>query len=59
MSDDQGDLEERIRERAYSLWEMEGKQDGGVHAYWERARELIESEGKAAYPPTQSQPNRT
>lgn len=49
----------RIRDRAYQLWEAEGRQDGGVEAYWHRARELIEDEAKSAYPPTQSRGNRT
>ena len=53
------DTERRIRERAHLLWESEGKQDGGVDAYWHRARELIEDESKPAYPPTQSRGNRT
>jgi hypothetical protein len=53
------DIEHRIRQRAHLLWEAEGKQDGGVDAYWHRARELIEDEAKSAYPPTQSRGNRT
>ncbi|MBA3519543.1 MAG: DUF2934 domain-containing protein [Rhizobiales bacterium] len=53
------DTEQRIRERAFLLWETEGRQDGGVDAYWLRARELIEDESKSAYPPTQSRGNRT
>ena len=53
------DTEQRIRERAHHLWEAEGKQDGGVDAYWHRARELIEDEAKSAYPPAQSRGNRT
>jgi hypothetical protein len=31
---------ERIRVRAYHLWESEGRPDGQSDAYWERAREL-------------------
>ena len=53
------DTEQRIRERAHLLWEAEGKQEGGIDAYWHRARELIEDEAKSAYPPTQSRGNRT
>ncbi len=53
------DTEQRIRQRAHQLWEAEGKQNGGVDAYWHRARELIEDEAKSAYPPTQSRGNRT
>ncbi len=53
------DTEQRVRQRAHLLWEAEGKQDGGVDAYWHRARELIEDEAKSAYPPTQSRGHRT
>ncbi len=53
------DTEQRIRERAPLLWEAEGKQEGGLDAYWHRARELIEDEAKSAYPPSQSRGNRT
>ena len=53
------DTERRIRERAHLLWEAEGKQEGGIDAYWHRACELIEDESKSAYPPTQSRGNRT
>ncbi len=59
MDDHRPELEKRIRERAYLLWELEGKQDGGVQKYWERARELIEAEASSSYPPTQSQGNRS
>ena len=52
------DTERRIRERAHSLWEAEGMQDGRAEEYWNRARELIEDEAKSAYPPTQSRGNR-
>lgn len=34
-------LEEKIRERAYHLWETNGKSIGNDLEYWERARELI------------------
>ncbi len=32
--------EQRIRERAYFLWEQEGRPEGRDLDYWERAREL-------------------
>lgn len=32
--------EQRIRERAYFLWEQAGRPQGGALDYWERAREL-------------------
>ena len=59
MADNRGNLEDRIRERAYLLWEMEGKQEGGVEEYWERARQLVEAEAESSYPPSQSQGHRT
>ena len=31
---------DRIRKRAYHLWEMDGRPDGREVEYWERAREL-------------------
>ena len=31
---------QRIRERAYHLWEADGRPDGQHAEYWERAREL-------------------
>lgn len=53
------DTKQRIRERAYMLWELEGKQEGRADEYGHRARELIEDENQSAYPPTQSRGNRT
>ena len=35
------DRDQRIRERAYHLWEADGRPNGGELEYWERARELI------------------
>jgi DUF2934 family protein len=51
--------EQRIRERARRLWELEGKQEGGDEAYWHRAKELIEAEACSAYPPAQSRGHRS
>jgi hypothetical protein len=59
MSEADRDLERRIRDRAYLLWEAEGKADGRADEYWHRARELIEAETRSAYPPTQSRGHRT
>lgn len=39
MSDKSPDREERIRARAYALWEAEGRQDDKAEHYWHRARE--------------------
>jgi hypothetical protein len=38
---DEGGLERRIRERAYRLWEAEGRPEGRDLAHWEEARMLI------------------
>ncbi len=32
--------EQRVRDRAYHLWEADGRPDGNAGEYWERAREL-------------------
>ncbi|WP_374333367.1 DUF2934 domain-containing protein [Aestuariivirga sp.] len=34
----------RIRERAYLIWENDGRPDGHALAHWARAREEIEAE---------------
>jgi Protein of unknown function (DUF2934) len=52
-------LEQRIRELAYHLWEVEGRPDGRQDEYWNRAQELLEDEMKSAYPPSASRGNRT
>jgi hypothetical protein len=54
-----GEFEERVRERAYALWEMEGKPEGRADEYWHRARELIEDETRSGYPPAQARGHRT
>jgi hypothetical protein len=36
--------EQRIRERAYQLWEKEGSPDGRDQEFWERARLMVEAE---------------
>ncbi|MDB5594176.1 MAG: hypothetical protein JWM36_1137 [Hyphomicrobiales bacterium] len=62
MTDDpalEPEMEEKIKERAHQLWEMEGSPEGRLEEYWHRARELIAAEAKSAYPPTQSRGNRT
>jgi hypothetical protein len=53
------DLNQRIRERAHHLWELEGRQDGRAEEYWHRAAEQIESDTKSSYPPSASRGNRT
>jgi hypothetical protein len=55
---DAAHLDRRICERAYLLWESEGRQDGKADEYHRRARELIDDGGKSAYSPGQSQGDR-
>jgi hypothetical protein len=35
------DFEERVRKRAYRMWEQEGCPEGRAEAHWEMARELV------------------
>ena len=50
MSDDTEDHPQaaRIRERAYMIWEKDGRPDGHALAHWVRAREEIEREDAGA-----------
>jgi hypothetical protein len=53
--------ERRVRERAYYLWEADGKPHGQDVEYWERARELVgmeESAGSGLLPNPESMPLR-
>jgi len=36
--------DQRIRERAYHLWQKEGSPEGRDHEFWERARLMLQSE---------------
>lgn len=36
--------EERIRKRAYALWEEDGSMEGCNDEYWRKAREIVEEE---------------
>jgi hypothetical protein len=52
--------EQRVRERAYHLWEADGKPHGRDVEYWERARELVgmeESAGSGLLPNPQNHPD--
>ena len=41
------DREERIRARAYAIWEREGRQEGSHEAHWQQAEtELRDEEGE-------------
>jgi hypothetical protein len=51
--EDTPEREARIRERAYFLWEEDGRPKGRAEEFWERARELIgmeESRGAGLLP---------
>jgi Protein of unknown function (DUF2934) len=51
--------EHRVRERAYHLWEADGKPHGHDVEYWERARELVgmeESAGSGLLPNPETLP---
>lgn len=53
--------EARIRERAYHLWEADGRPHGREREFWERAEELIGMEenataGRLPNPMTRSEP---
>jgi hypothetical protein len=47
FSGSEEERDQRIRERAYHLWEADGCPNGGELEYWERARELIGMEQSA------------
>jgi hypothetical protein len=47
------DNDQRIRERAYALWEKEGSPEGRDAEFWERARLMIEAESA---PPSTGSP---
>ena len=38
--------ERRIRDRAYRLWDEEGRPDGRQHEHWIRACDLVQREGE-------------
>ncbi|MBP2291346.1 DUF2934 domain-containing protein [Azospirillum rugosum] len=44
----QGDREERIRRRAYQIWEREGHPEGRGEAHWAQACAEIDAEDKAS-----------
>ena len=37
-------IEDRVRERAYDLWERDGRPDGRADEYWQQARSEVEAE---------------
>jgi Protein of unknown function (DUF2934) len=48
--------EQRIRERAYGIWEREGRPEGRQEAHWEQARRECAQED-APEPPRSAQPD--
>ncbi|AZO30889.1 MULTISPECIES: DUF2934 domain-containing protein [Mesorhizobium] len=42
--------EERIRQRAYELWEKEGKPEGADLRFWEQAMDEIDQEDQRKSP---------
>jgi hypothetical protein len=53
------DLDERVRVRAYLMWEADGRPYEAADLYWHRARERMEAETHSAYPPVQSTKHRS
>ena len=53
------DADERVRVRAYLMWEADGKPNGEADLYWHRARERMEAETHSSYPPAQSGKHRS
>jgi hypothetical protein len=37
-------IEQRIRAKAYKLWQEDGSMEGCADEYWNRARNLVEAE---------------
>ncbi len=57
MSDKQSEFEQRIRERAYFLWQQEGCPEGRAEAHWTLACMLeaerdayVDEEGEESFP---------
>ena len=50
MTDDSDDHQkaERIRTRAYMIWERDGRPDGHALLHWVKAREEVEAEDQPA-----------
>ncbi|MCQ4158913.1 DUF2934 domain-containing protein [Roseomonas sp. GC11] len=50
MTDAERQIEDRIRQRAYALWEAEGRPEGQEEAHWHRARAEIAAAGAREAP---------
>jgi hypothetical protein len=44
VAEPQKSIEDRVRERAYALWEKDGRPDGRSDEYWRQARSEVEAE---------------
>ncbi len=44
MADPERTIEHRVRNRAYALWEKDGRPDGRSDEYWQQARSEAEAE---------------
>jgi hypothetical protein len=47
MSETERDLDQRVRERAYHLWERAGRPEGRSDDFWQQARQEVERERTA------------
>jgi Protein of unknown function (DUF2934) len=47
-----GDREERLRERAYAIWEREGQPEGGAERHWAEAEEELRAEEQGTTDPS-------
>jgi Protein of unknown function (DUF2934) len=48
---------EKIRERAYQLWQQDGSLEGCADEYWQMARALVEQELGLPYAPDSANPD--
>ena len=55
MSSTNENLEQRIRERAYALWQSDGSPDGRADEYWDLARRQLQAESDPDAPDMISQ----
>jgi hypothetical protein len=44
MAEPEKTIEDRVRDRAYALWEKDGRPDGRSEEYWQQARSEVEAE---------------
>lgn len=44
MGEANGTMEDRVRERAYALWEKDGRPDGRSDEYWQQAQSEVDTE---------------